>query len=114
MLNEDLGFPGRSLIQAVLPNEPKLERLEAKTPQLERGLVLIPEKEALWLPEFKRELLAFPNGRYDDQVDAFSQFLWWTATRGAKTLTSYVPPRRFPQAFRRTAFGDPLLDPYRW
>jgi phage terminase large subunit-like protein len=29
----------------------------------------------VWLEEFRRELCAFPGGRYDDQVDAFSQAL---------------------------------------
>jgi phage terminase large subunit-like protein len=27
------------------------------------------------------ELLAFPNGRHDDQVDSVSQFLKWAAVR---------------------------------
>jgi hypothetical protein len=30
---------------------------------------------AAWLADFERELLAFPAGEYDDQVDAFSQAL---------------------------------------
>jgi hypothetical protein len=34
-------------------------------------------KTALWLGEFTAELLAFPSGRHDDQVDALSQFLEW-------------------------------------
>jgi hypothetical protein len=25
---------------------------------------------AAWFPEFRRELLSFPSGKYDDQVDA--------------------------------------------
>jgi len=28
--------------------------------------------EAPWLADFENELLAFPSGRYDDQVDALS------------------------------------------
>jgi hypothetical protein len=36
---------------------------------------------APWLDGFKTELLAFPRGRYDDQVDALSQFLEWLALR---------------------------------
>ena len=42
--------------------------------------MLLPDKAA-WLDEFRTELLAFPNGRYDDQVDALSQFLEWLARR---------------------------------
>jgi hypothetical protein len=33
--------------------------------------------QAPWLAEFERELLAFPNGRYDDQLDALLQLLDW-------------------------------------
>jgi hypothetical protein len=28
---------------------------------------------AYWLDDFRREILAFPAGRYTDQIDAFSQ-----------------------------------------
>jgi hypothetical protein len=48
--------------------------------KIERGLILIP-READWLPAFKRELLAFPNGKYDDQVDSMAQFLDWIGRR---------------------------------
>ena len=30
----------------------------------------VPEGDALWVGELKRELLAFPAGKHDDQVDA--------------------------------------------
>jgi hypothetical protein len=30
---------------------------------------------APWLDEFKKELLSFPKGRHDDQIDALSQGL---------------------------------------
>lgn len=37
------------------------------------GRVQLP-KQASWLNDFMTELIAFPNGDYDDQVDAFSQY----------------------------------------
>jgi predicted phage terminase large subunit-like protein len=40
--------------------------------------VLLPA-EAPWLDEFRTELLRFPQGRHDDQVDSLSQFLAWAA-----------------------------------
>ena len=51
-------------------------RMEAQTPRFEAGHVLLP-KEAPWLATFLDELLAFPRGRHDDQVDSVSQFLKW-------------------------------------
>ncbi len=43
---------------------------------IEAGQVFLPES-APWLDEFKSEIMAFPNGRFDDQVDSLSQFLGW-------------------------------------
>jgi hypothetical protein len=33
--------------------------------------------EAPWLADFLHEIVAFPNGKYDDQVDSTAQFLDW-------------------------------------
>ena len=43
-----------------------------------RVRILLPN-EAPWLAEFESELLAFPNDRHDDQVDALLLFLDWLA-----------------------------------
>ncbi len=40
--------------------------------------MLLPER-APWLDDFRLEVLAFPYGRFDDQVDSLSQFLTWAA-----------------------------------
>ena len=44
--------------------------------RFEAGRVLLPN-EAPWLADFENELLVFPGGRYDDQVDALLLFLEW-------------------------------------
>jgi hypothetical protein len=46
--------------------------------RFEAGRILLPQ-EASWLADFENELLAFPSGRYDDQVDALLLFLEWFA-----------------------------------
>ena len=38
--------------------------------------MFLPES-APWLKDFQNELLAFPNGRHDDQVDSLAQALAW-------------------------------------
>ena len=40
-------------------------------PVVEAGDVLLPEGAA-WVDDFVHELSVFPNGAYDDQVDALS------------------------------------------
>lgn len=58
------------------PSGDKLVRMEAASSMIEGGDVFLPS-DAPWLAGFLNELLAFPNGRHDDQVDAFSQLLNW-------------------------------------
>lgn len=59
------------------PRLDKRTRFEAQTAWLEAGGYLLP-RQAPWLEAFRRELLAFPAGRHDDQVDAFIQFVDWS------------------------------------
>ena len=58
----------------IKPAGDKLVRMEAQCARFEAGQVYLP-REAPWLSEFLRELLAFPNARHDDQIDSVSQFL---------------------------------------
>lgn len=60
----------------IRPEGDKITRMSAQSAKIEAGYVHIPV-QASWLPEFQTELLQFPNGRYDDQVDSLSQFLRW-------------------------------------
>jgi len=71
--------------------EDKEIRLIATLAEVERGLFLLP-REALWLEAFRSELRAFPSGKFNDQVDSFSQFVayqmrhWrWILTEHDKT-----------------------------
>jgi predicted phage terminase large subunit-like protein len=60
------------------PDGSKVDRMVAQSAKIEAGHVLLP-KEADWLDTFLHELLAFPTGRHDDQVDSVSQFLKWSS-----------------------------------
>ena len=57
-----------------------MDRLAAQSAKIEAGHAYL-RKEADWLGSLLVELLAFPRGRYDDQVDSVSQFLKWAAKR---------------------------------
>jgi len=60
-------------IVASKPLGSKIARLEAVSGTIEAGKLLLPDDRTIaapWLTEFLREILAFPGGRHDDQVDA--------------------------------------------
>lgn len=58
----------------VAPNQSKTFRMDGAMPSIEAGMVYLPER-ADWLPEYEKEIASFPDGKYDDQCDATSQFL---------------------------------------
>ncbi len=74
---QDLNTAGVPTPIGIIPRASKIERLSIQSHQIEAGDVRLPEKAA-WLDEFRHEIVAFPNGRHDDQVDALSQLLQWT------------------------------------
>jgi len=59
-----------------VPDKDKEARLIAQSDLFAGGSVRLPRKAA-WLEEFTAELLAFPGGLHDDQVDALTQGLAW-------------------------------------
>jgi predicted phage terminase large subunit-like protein len=84
---EDKGS-GTSLIQdlsyesgiprpiAFKPIGDKIPRMSAQSARIEGRQVHLPPR-ASWLDDFRTEMLTFPNGKHDDQVDSLSQFLDW-------------------------------------
>lgn len=74
---------GQSLVQdmrqstrlPVLPikvDVDKVSRAHVVVPSVEAGRIFAPA-DAPWLPDFLKELAAFPKGAHDDLVDAFTQ-----------------------------------------
>jgi len=62
------------------PDRDKVTRMYTQCAKIESGHVLLP-RDATWFSDFKSELLQFPKGRYDDQVDSLSQLLIWLGER---------------------------------
>jgi len=63
-------------ILAVNPEGGKVARAVAISPLVEAGNVYLPHPlHAPWVNDFIEECAAFPNGKYDDQVDAMTQAL---------------------------------------
>ena len=83
----------------VKPERSKVDRVTAQSAKIEARHVYLP-KSAAWLGEFLTELLSFPNGRHDDQVDSVSQFLRWLQDANLNQISFHVPfvvsrPREF-------------------
>ena len=81
LLRELHSKPPSGLVRpiGIIPKGDKRDRLIAVSPRIEAGQVHF-RAEADWRADFVSELLQFPYGRHDDQVDSLSQFLHW-ATR---------------------------------
>jgi hypothetical protein len=65
-------------VHARSPRGSKQHRFESATLMIAKGQVFLPNS-APWLETYLKELLSFPNGKYDDQVDSTSQFLYEAA-----------------------------------
>ncbi len=72
-LVKDLKAAGLSAV-GVIPEGDKLTRVSLQVEKFENRRVFFP-REAPWLADLQDEVVAFPNGRYDDQVDALIQGL---------------------------------------
>jgi len=85
LLIEDAGS-GTSLMQdlraegiptiPIRPDREKVIRMDAQTAKIESGAVYLPI-QARWLEDLRTEMLAFPHGVHDDQVDSIAQALAW-------------------------------------
>jgi predicted phage terminase large subunit-like protein len=72
----------------VNPTESKEARAYAITPLFEAGNVAVP-KNAIWIEDYINELLSFPNGAHDDQVDMTTQYLRRFIGRGTATVGAW-------------------------
>jgi len=70
----------------------KLTRMAQACAQIEPGGLLLPG-ESPWRADFLKEVLAFPGGAHDDQVDALSQLINWCRKR--RTAATPVGPTVF-------------------
>ena len=109
VLIEDKGS-GTSLIQdlkteglrciTINPEGDKVTRMSAVSARIEAGYVHLPE-QAPWLPDFETEVLQFPRGRFDDQVDSMSQFLNWLRHKMQKNLALAGPSNLYRPSYWR-------------
>lgn len=70
---------GRISVRKSEPIGDKVMRMATASPLIEEGRVYLP-RTARWLDAFRSEIMAFPRGRHDDQVDSLSQALEYVRT----------------------------------
>jgi predicted phage terminase large subunit-like protein len=75
-LIQELQQENVSAVKAYVPETDKVVRMHAQTAMIENHRVLLP-RQAPWLSDYLNELLRFPRGKNDDQVDSTSQALAW-------------------------------------
>lgn len=92
------------------PERDKFSRAEGVSSMVEAGQLFLPS-QAHWLEEFENELLAFPNARFDDQVDALSQLLERVRKKGTFSGSSSVAPEA-PDPNEWKDDVDPNFDPF--
>jgi predicted phage terminase large subunit-like protein len=95
-------------VVAVTPIDHKVKRLGRHQRLIRSGKLSVPDT-APWVEEFLGEATLFPYAPHDDQIDAMSQFLDWTA--GHPT-----PNKRPPRALISgvSSQGVPLLASRGW
>ncbi len=84
-LYEILGHERDIPVKAIDVDTDKEARLAAVSHLIEQGRIYLPTG-APWLNEFMKEILSFPNSKYNDQVDSFSQFLRWFMEKDRNTI----------------------------
>jgi len=66
----------------ILPDGSKVARAYAVTPLWAGGNVWIPGDDTFWTRDFVEELISFPAGAHDDQVDSMTQALRYLRSHG--------------------------------
>ena len=115
---QDLRRAGQASCILRRPRFDKLARMLAQSARFEAGQVFVPQ-DAPWLAGWMSELLAFPTGRHDDQVDFTSQALDYLAQHSFARQQDHTPRvrpagRPRPQGIPRPlGYGPRLRDPLR-
>jgi predicted phage terminase large subunit-like protein len=92
-ITQDLRRSGEYAAFLHRPRFDKQARFLAQSARFEAGQVHVPH-DAPWLAGWLEELLAFPNGRHDDQVDSTSQALDYLSARALPCRAGQEPRER--------------------
>lgn len=88
-LAQELRQTGRFRVQSIPVDRDKVTRLYVQAAKFEAGKVYLP-RHAPFLTDLEAELLTFPQGKHDDQVDSLTQALSFDASFGYDETLSWV------------------------
>jgi predicted phage terminase large subunit-like protein len=91
-------------VRAIVPRGSKSARFRPHFTTIKNGRVHVPT-DADWVADWVEEIRAFPEGRYDDHVDALSMFLDFMATRPPLVLPKEHGGGRCVRAHDRGVFS---------
>jgi len=81
---------------AIVPKESKIARLNAVSPMIEAGNLWVPNPKLYpWVDDFIQEIITFPKGKFDDQVDAMTQYLNRVRDSSIGKMVETEPDPRF-------------------
>mgnify|MGYP005849632339 CR=1 FL=1 len=80
-------------VKPIKPDKDKLARVHSITPIIERGKVKL-KSNSKWIKDYLDELEEFPNGEYNDQVDATTQFLNYIKSRNLEFKDNIIVTRK--------------------
>jgi predicted phage terminase large subunit-like protein len=108
-------------VLAVPVSKDKITRAIAASPPLESGNVYLPGRATPdsparyqapdWVANLIEEAATFPNGKHDDQVDAFSQAMNWARGQATSTARSGVARGRIPDNLLALGLASPTSPP---
>lgn len=75
----------------IRPEKDKRTRVHEVSPAVEQGRVFLP-LGAPWLEDLRVELIQFPSGKHDDQIDSLTQFLAYAERRRMRGHTAVRLP----------------------
>lgn len=105
MRSEDSAI--RSWMRGYKPRGDKTNRAAAQTAQLESGRFQLPSAEKPWRNALLQEFRAFPDGKYDDQVDSIIQAIHMIVSHritlpGGTTRRNPIRSQGMPRSRLRT------------
>lgn len=105
---QELRQSSKLVIYSILPEGDKITRAVGQTPKMETGKVFIPQA-ASWLSDLENEIIRFPKGAHDDQIDSISQALEWMSKSAW-----LIQPDLFPKLSTKKTTIAPGMDEIVW